>query len=485
MPYGIDLDEWLAIIAPKYVVIKDRYLGFFKYGLICATILYVIIKPLIMDMRYLDLSPLSGYVEARLILPDDLTPVDELEYCHAGTNPEDDQQPCIRLPTDFITSGSGDNQIFITTSYHVQLNNITCMQTANTAAAMQACRGETVARFVPNIEEYKLALRHSVFAQVGDEIGDWKDYAISSSTVSAKLSDHLHKDRPTWDVTKEGGYDVMDLRNVLDLGNLLGDDGILEEHTRINGASLHLTVHYNHDRLGDIKDYEYRVSQLHDDALSFEAGYLPDSIVSRILAVAGANLGNPAEIDAQIEVRQGLRIVVQQQGLIGRASIFAFLVAIVSSVAVISAVNLATDLLLYYVLPLRNVYRMLQYEETIDFSEYRDGEEHAVAAMEHIKHEYDKRRGSKASFKAEKERRERLSVGEPGRSVSGATQPTTPGATSVAPTTPGGRFPETPGTPATGIHFEVLTLNEKVATLEKRLEEMNKSLDKTFPQSIV
>mmetsp|Transcript_6310 Transcript_6310/g.15143 ORF Transcript_6310/g.15143 Transcript_6310/m.15143 type:complete len:483 (-) Transcript_6310:212-1660(-) len=482
MPFGIDPDEWLAIIAPKYVVIKDRYLGFFKYSLIVGTIVYVIVKPLFLDMRYLDLSPLTGYVEARLLAPDTLTPISELEYCNAGANPaEDDQQPCIRLPTDFITAGSGDNHIFITTSYLVRLYNVTCMQTADTVSALSECSGETVARFVPNIEEYRLALRHSAFAQTGDAIGDWRDYAISSSNKHAKLNDHLAKNQPTWSVEKQDGYDIMDLHTVLDLGNLLNGDGLMDEDLRLRGASLHMTVHYNHDRLGDISDYEYRVSQLHSDALSVDAGYLPDAIVSKQLSQVGANMGNPLEIDASVEVRQGLRIVVHQQGEIGRASMFAFLIAIVSSVAVISAVNLVTDLMLYYVLPLKNVYRMLQYEETIDFSEYRDGEEHAVAAMEHIKAEYDRRRGSKHSFKAEKERQAAASESS-GRAISGGT------VGSATPRSPG-IPPESPafglGSPASGQNAEVLVLREKVAELEKRMEEVCKGLDKSYPQSIV
>jgi len=490
MPYGIDPDEWLAIIAPKFVLIKDRYLGFFKYGLIVASVAYIIVKPLILDWRYLDLTPLTGYAEVQMLEPTDFVSMTQHDYC-AQSNIVDDvvqiKEPCIRLPTEYMTAGTEGDRLFITTAYQVKIYNMSCLQNVTSEAEIRPCTGLTQKRFIPGVEGYSLLLRHSAYATSGNDMGFYDDYAILSSELDAKLVDHRRDSEREYRVQRakgdreQGDFDILSLHELLRIARVLDNDGDLSEEARLNGLALHLTVHYNHNRWGSVSSYEYRVAKMHDVAVSISSGFLPQGMLtlsdeSQILwEHRGEGIVNVGALDAQVEARNGIRIVIQQQGMIGKPSIFALLIALVASVGIISAVNFITNLLLYYVMPLRKVYRMLQYEETIDFSDYRKGEAHAVQALNHIESEFNKRRGSRLSWghlALEK------GVSDPGLDAAA----TTPSSSKEGPDRQPSGETQRPVTPLSvgqglGVHTDVLLLSDKIKALERRFAELQRRED--------
>merc|ERR1712048_1381734 len=63
-----------------------------------------------------------------------------------------------------------------------------------------------------------------------------------------------------------------------------------------------------------------------------------------------------------VQERHGIKIKVITSGHMGRVKFSAFLLAWVSAAALFGVVNFGVDMLLRYVMPLRDVYRILKWE---------------------------------------------------------------------------------------------------------------------------
>lgn len=74
-----------------------------------------------------------------------------------------------------------------------------------------------------------------------------------------------------------------------------------------------------------------------------------------------------------INNRHGLRIVFVQTGLIGAFSFITLLVNLVSGVVLIKVATTIVDLVAIRLLPQRSYYKQYKYEETVDFSDLREG----------------------------------------------------------------------------------------------------------------
>ena len=65
----------------------------------------------------------------------------------------------------------------------------------------------------------------------------------------------------------------------------------------------------------------------------------------------------------------------------GRFKLSEFMLAWVSSFGMLGIVKIAVDFLMARVMPMRDVYRLLKWEHSVDFSDYRHGHAHAVAQV--------------------------------------------------------------------------------------------------------
>jgi len=92
-----------------------------------------------------------------------------------------------------------------------------------------------------------------------------------------------------------------------------------------------------------------------------------------------------------VQQRRGIKIIFQVSGKMGVFKWSAFIIAWVSAVATFGFVSVVVDALLRWVMPLRDVYSVLKWEESVDFSDYRQGCPSAVQAVEHLRQEARRR----------------------------------------------------------------------------------------------
>merc|ERR1712216_933082 len=87
--------------------------------------------------------------------------------------------------------------------------------------------------------------------------------------------------------------------------------------------------------------------------------------------------------DGRVVKRGGFNFILEVSGYMGTPALSAFLTSLVSSLGLLVVTKFVTSFLMHHVLRHRSLYKMVIYEATPDFSDYRDGHPHATAAVEY------------------------------------------------------------------------------------------------------
>eukprot|EP00928_Gymnodinium_smaydae_P056213 TRINITY_DN3962_c0_g1_i1.p1 TRINITY_DN3962_c0_g1~~TRINITY_DN3962_c0_g1_i1.p1 ORF type:complete len:515 (+),score=116.74 TRINITY_DN3962_c0_g1_i1:418-1962(+) len=389
----LDLDEWLSVCVPKYVVIKDRRLGMLKAVGVGLIVLYFVLGPTLSFLEYLALYELHGTVESKLSEPDSFRSVQNMSYCtqyagNAGMDVAAWQLPCAQFPHEYIAQGTESGVQFVTLLFGVKRYSLHCFRQARSRAEVEtACESTGDWSYVGNADAYQLKLSHTAFAATSQSSAP---IAVRSIELPPGRIDMRRSAAGGWkSVRREARmpfFDVLPLEDVLaaagaqlDLPTLVAG----APPTRYTGLELRLSVHYEHDFWGSVTGYTYVVDQLARAASLATIGGLPDGVV-----------GGAVDVDKVVVKRRGLRITYAVHGFAGQPSLQAFLLALAASAVLLSAVNMAIDLMICYVMPHRDVYRIHQYDESVNFSDLRKGKDHAVEAVRRVEERFHEHRGT-------------------------------------------------------------------------------------------
>jgi hypothetical protein len=102
---------------------------------------------------------------------------------------------------------------------------------------------------------------------------------------------------------------------------------------------------------------------------------------------------------AKVQSRRGIKIIFQVSGEMARFDYNSCLVAWVSALGMLGLASIAVDLIMTKLLSLKTVYKLLKYDESVDFGDYKAGDPDAVAAVKHLEDDAAKRKAHKQELK--------------------------------------------------------------------------------------
>jgi len=244
------------------------------------------------------------------------------------------------------------------------------------------CQGGTVGgpvngtnySYIANIENFIMFVGHSMqarqlYLQTHDE-----RYAGSSDTMNGVLVDQNGNTMESFG----RGVDqisVQELLNAAAVNLNAGSDviGNEKEAARFSGLVILFSIEYSNIDAPQSKP-TYTYSAQHIPGAEYkviEIVYLNDTY----------RLNNN---------RHGIKAIFLQGGQIGRFDVQTTLIQLVSALGLLSVATLAVDFLMLAGLPQRRLYKQFKVEETVDFSDLREG----LLANEEKKAEEEEERGA-------------------------------------------------------------------------------------------
>jgi len=355
----IDLDELLAYRTPKVVIIKDRVLGALRLSGLIAVAIYFLLVRIVADQGYYEFENVIAMMETSLEAPaNGLTAAALLPYCLGSQTPglPTPPLPCVTGSAAWVALPStGNSELFVATRLKEQHGDSNFSES-----------------YLQEPEAYTVGVTFLITApSFYDEFRD-PTFAKSIEQVKTRLLDQSNVEM-AGALTRVNRFDVMSLGSLLhaagisDLDAMCGDGDATLRH---KGAILVANIHCTTNRNGGISKCDYRVTKMPH---------------------AEAKISVPNGANDFVQQRRGVKIIFQVSGKMGVFKWSAFIIAWVSAVATFGFVSVVVDALLRWVMPLRDVYSVLKWEESVDFSEYRQGCPSAVQAVEHLREEARRR----------------------------------------------------------------------------------------------
>ena len=143
---------------------------------------------------------------------------------------------------------------------------------------------------------------------------------------------------------------VRDLLTAAGAG--LDDIDLLGGTGRPDGMILHVDVLYQHDVWGRVTDYEYHVS------------HSPQQNNFSTFTTWFGRGGTPSSI---ISDRNGIMVPISPTGEMGTITLQTILLACVANLTLLKFATSLVDIALKRIVPLRDIYSTLKWEETVDF----------------------------------------------------------------------------------------------------------------------
>mmetsp|Transcript_138179 Transcript_138179/g.441538 ORF Transcript_138179/g.441538 Transcript_138179/m.441538 type:complete len:425 (-) Transcript_138179:122-1396(-) len=351
---SIDLDEVLAYRTPKVVIIKDRLLGSIRLAGFIAIACYFVLVRIVADQGYYEFENVVAITETSLEAPaNGSTSAALLPYClgsQTSGGRHSPPLPCVTGSAAWVMLPStGNREIFVATRLKEQ-NGV-----SNSSDS-----------YFQEPEAYTVGVTFVISAPNSfDESGDPK-FARSIERVKTRLLDQSNVEM-TGALTRVSRFDVMTLGSLLHAAGISDLDAMSGDATfRHNGAVLVANIHCQTDRNGGISECDYKVKKMPH---------------------AEAKVSVPNGAKDVVQRRRGIKIFFQVTGRMGVFKWSALVIAWVSAFAMLSFVSVVVDTLLRYVMPLRDVYSILKWEESVDFSDFRQGCPRAVHAVENLRKE--------------------------------------------------------------------------------------------------
>lgn len=370
------MDECLAYSTPKVVVIKDRLLGGLRLAGIIGIAIYFLCVRILADQSYLVYDEVDATIETSFEAPaGGLVPQERLPYCsrELAANALQFPLPCVTGPDAWVALPStGSNELFVAT----RLKDV--RDASNTTYS-----------YVQDPESYTIGVTFSMQAmRLRDETHDSGKFSKNIAQIRTRLLEEGGQEMDGA-IQRIGRWDVIPLRTLLRAGNIINIDaasGPQNRTIRQTGCLVYADIFCHSNRDGEIDSCDYTVSYV-------------------VGSAAEASLVSGVDVQARhsVQYRRGIKVIFRLSGRMGQIRLSAFMLAWVSATAMFGMVSVVIDALLRWVMPLRDIYTLLKWEESVDFSDYRQRLPSAVQAVENLREEARRRNGPSIADKADEE----------------------------------------------------------------------------------
>jgi hypothetical protein len=314
---------------------------------------YIIVYVIWWEEGYMKIVKPVGAVYASYQLELSRWPPSGEPYCNQSSLPAPQKQPC-RLYDDIelLWPPAADRSLFIST----RVSEATQAKASATAAWPPYSSNSSAhgpAFFATAPERGTVLIRHSFQAQPFSQLSDSVDYAASSKQLSGKLLDSDGNTLVKFPVSNQD--DTLNVSLILRAANVDLDEIVNGSSWRYSGLVLLFQIFYsNVDSDTSTRTvYTYTVTQVKNIPYKgYENIYL--NATSRLL-----------------RDRHGIKMVFVQDGSIGRFDFQTMLIQLVSALGLMSVATLVVDMLMLYLMPLRDFYNRYKYQVTEDFSDVR------------------------------------------------------------------------------------------------------------------
>ncbi|CAE8612008.1 unnamed protein product [Polarella glacialis] len=362
---GHDLDDLLAYKTPKVVVVKDRLLGGLRMAGMIGVAVYFVVFRIIFEKGYYLREETHAIVETSLRAPQlGLAPMDGLGYCRTNSTGESQiALPCTTGPDGWVTAPStGSDTLFVATRLKDVSNG----------------RGDNTRSFVQDPESYTFGISFTLQAlKMYHETGDAK-FSRSTEEVQTALMG-LDGQEMTGAVQRIGRRDIIKVQTLLEAAGVDSLEGTFlntgaYESFRYAGCVLVLSVNCLMAGSGSVDRCEYSVWRM-------------EGSEAKMVMATGVDPST-----SQVQERHGIKIVVSTVSEMGIFSWYALMFSWLAAAATFGIISKVVEFLMIYCMPHRAVYRLLKFEQTIDFSDFRDGNPETVAAVKFLEDEGMRRR---------------------------------------------------------------------------------------------
>jgi len=365
-----------SVVMTKKVRIRDRYVGAAKiFAVICITIFFLSVEVL-QNNIHLKLHPVEGEIHAELASPAIYPVPSKTGYCSqfAGTGGAGVKRPCYMVPSEVEGHQNSNNQVLLTTRYSHRLFNMSCLQGVRTEQGMDECAGSRGGlQFVLGAELYSLRLSNCISNVKGDTENGCSfifrdaELDLQQAMVVRGSGDEGDEDQAK-ETRREGNWDVVPISTLMQaVGVDLDQNDGAKGSYRLNGVTVMLDIEYKHNFWGTPNGYVYRVRQLPQEPDESESSH---------------GFSNVDWVEARVFTRAGIRIYIRLSGYTGSVTFERLCLTALSFVGTIVLTDIITQMIMLRLMPLRDLYRMLVYEESIDFSDLNNGHPQAIEAME-------------------------------------------------------------------------------------------------------
>jgi len=355
--------ELLTYETSKRVKIKDPVIGVLRLVLILACFVYFCVFRMFGEYAFHKREKVTGIIQSSLQAPPGFSDRWQdmrlkTNYCNEGYRSTKSNLPCVTGPDAWVMAPSeGGDELFIATRLKDTSGD-----------------GSQVTRtFVLNPEEYTVGVTFTVQAlQLWHDTRD-ATFSKSITEVTTRLVDKESVPY-TSGVTRIARFDIFTVSTLLDAAGIksLDDPHALDptKTNRYEGLTLLLNVGCRMDMDGTFTSCDYQVDHIYGS-------------VAETFIVKGYNSSGESGISTQ--ERRGILIKFKASGEMGRFDLSTFMLAWISSLALVEICTMLIDWSMTYLLPYRGIYKMVLYDESPNIHELRHGDKKAARAVKNLR----------------------------------------------------------------------------------------------------
>ena len=367
---SFDADEFFSYQTSKIVIIKDRYLGILRSLMVLGILLYVIVYVIFLSSGYLKFEVPIGILYTSLQKPPALDIVAQtLPYCaqYTGTIPTMDPRVCLAWDEfDDLFPVDQSDAMLMSTRIQMTPQQRQCDLLATTCVTPWVTNGNVSEFYVADIESFTILVKHAFqardfFQQTGDS-----RYSRSSLQMDGYFADYQGNIVFSF---PNGKPDIFSVEQVLSAAGVM-----LDEPTDVPGESgsmrhsgiiILILIVYENSVLDSPTCMNFELILIKSD--TYYVSRVPNNEYKVIEVLENANQSLRTTLN-----RHGIKIIFQQSGKIGMFDIQTTLLALVTSLGLLTVSTLIVDSIMVMVMPLRRWYQKYKYQETIDFSIIQD-----------------------------------------------------------------------------------------------------------------
>jgi len=355
--------ELLTYETSKRVKIKDPVIGVLRLVLIIACFVYFCVFRIFGEYAFYKTEKVTGIIQTSLQGPPGFSDTWQdvrlkTDYCNEGYHSTKSNLPCVTGPDAWVMAPSeGGDELFIATRLKDTSGD-----------------GKQVTRsFVLNPEDYTVGVTFTVQAlQFWHDTRDAK-FSKSITEVTTRLVDKESVPY-TSGVTRLSRFDIFTVSTLLDAAGIksLDDPHALDptKTNRYEGLTLLLNVGCSMEMDGTFASCDYQVDHFYGS-------------VAETFIVKSYNSSGESGISTQ--ERRGILIKFKASGEMGRFDLSTFMLAWVSSLALVEICTMLIDWSMTYLLPYRGIYKMVLYDESPNIHELRQGDKKAGRAVKNLR----------------------------------------------------------------------------------------------------